>query len=123
MSDGAVVGHQLWESSQPPVDVLIGRFEDMSQFGRLMILHQDDGDYCVSVVDADGVQADIEFCAMGAGGGHSPRTLQALRALSHGEIHRRDATIERGNGLGTSASALVIHLRQILRGNVGAIGA
>lgn len=68
--------------AQPPVNELIGRVEDMSQTGRLVVLRQDDGDYCVSIVDASGVQADVEFCLPGSGGGRSPRTLEALRALA-----------------------------------------
>lgn len=55
------------------------RREDMSARGRLRLHAQEDGDMCLMVIEDDGTSAGIEFCSSG---GHSPRTLQALRALS-----------------------------------------
>jgi hypothetical protein len=64
-------------AGQPGVDA--ERREDMSPRGRLRLHAQDDGDMCVMVIEDDGTSAGIEFCNSG---GHSPRTLQALRNLS-----------------------------------------
>jgi hypothetical protein len=55
------------------------RTEDMSTTGWMRLVAHEDGDMGVVVTDADGRTADVEFCASG---GHSPRTLQALRDLS-----------------------------------------
>ncbi len=62
------------------------RFEDMSQRGRIRLIEQDDGDVCVAVIEDPnsgngGCMACIEFCSPYAGGGKSPRTLAALKAL------------------------------------------
>ena len=72
-----------------------GRKEDMSPDGRLRVWRQDDGDMIVEVLkfyDDNGSplkdsrgnrtmeRASVEFCTFN-GGGHSPHTLQALRAL------------------------------------------
>lgn len=62
------------------------RIEDMSAIGILRILHDDDGDILVSVTEEEipgvlGASACVEFCLPGSGGGHSPRTHAALRAL------------------------------------------
>ena len=59
------------------------RFEDMSVRGRLRLLQQDDGDIVVAIItdpdsDARGLSASVEFCTSG---GHSFRTLTALKAL------------------------------------------
>jgi hypothetical protein len=71
------------------------RKEDMSSFGRLTVLKQDDGDMCVHVHGRDSLgepcTATVEFCEMGSGGGRSPETLKALQALA--------AAIERDNAL------------------------
>lgn len=55
------------------------RLEDMSVRGRLKLYAEEDGDMCLMVVENDGTSAGIEFCASG---GRSPRTLEAVRALS-----------------------------------------
>lgn len=65
------------------------RFEDMSQRGRLRIWQQEDGDMIVEIVPDPnrreivrfGNPAHVEFCQPGFGGGKSPRTVEALRAL------------------------------------------
>lgn len=62
--------------------LFIARKEDMSTDGRLRLFKQPDGDMCVAIIDNDGNAASIEFCAVGAGGGRSPRTLQALYQLA-----------------------------------------
>ena len=58
----------------------------MSPFGSLTLLLQDDGDVVVFLRGRDSVgdpaQAEVEFCDPGAGGGRSPSTLKALRALA-----------------------------------------
>ncbi len=60
----------------------IARKEDMSAGGRLRLFKQPDGDICITVIDGAGNQSGIEFCTIGAGGGRSPRTLQALYQLA-----------------------------------------
>jgi hypothetical protein len=52
----------------------------MSPDGRLGLLLQDDGDIIVSVRESgeEGLGSSVEFCNSG---GHSPRTLDALREL------------------------------------------
>ncbi|TXT24394.1 MAG: hypothetical protein FD131_4991 [Rhodocyclaceae bacterium] len=67
---------------QAPCNRFIVRKEDMSVSGRLRLLRQEDGDMCVSVIEDDGNQASVEFCAPVSGGGKSPKTLAALRALA-----------------------------------------
>lgn len=62
------------------------RFEDMSQRGRIRLIEQTDGDVCVAVIEdpnseGRGCMACIEFCSPYAGGGKSPRTLEALKVL------------------------------------------
>ncbi|MNM94622.1 hypothetical protein D3C81_1070330 [compost metagenome] len=59
--------------------VTVERLEDMSARGRLKLYAQEDGDMCLMVVENNGTSAGIEFCASG---GRSPRTLEAVRALS-----------------------------------------
>lgn len=67
---------------QPPCNRFIVRKEDMSVSGRLRLLRQEDGDMCVAVIDDEGNEASVEFCTPGFGGGKSPKTLAALRALA-----------------------------------------
>jgi len=67
---------------QAPCNRFIVRKEDMSVSGRLRLLRQEDGDMCVAVIDDEGNEASIEFCTPGFGGGKSPKTLAALRALA-----------------------------------------
>ena len=62
-----------------PAGVNAERYEDMSVTGRIRLHAADDGDMHLLVIDADGSSAGVEFCNSG---GHSPRTLQALRELS-----------------------------------------
>ena len=61
------------------------RLEDMSSRGRLRLIEQDDGDIIVAVQSMDNgfLQPgdSVEFCALFSGGGGSPKTLDALRAL------------------------------------------
>ena len=63
----------------------VTRREDMSPRGYLKVLQQDDGDIIVAVYPEENglIQpgGSVEFCAPGAGGGRSPNTLAALRAL------------------------------------------
>lgn len=67
---------------QAPCNRFIVRKEDMSVTGRLRLLRQEDGDMCVAIIDDEGNQASVEFCTPGSGGGKSPKTLAALRALA-----------------------------------------
>ncbi len=67
---------------------MVERREDMSPTGRLRLFRQDDGDVIVAIVpDKNGQdyklfkQCSVEFCSVGAGGGRSRHTLEALRAL------------------------------------------
>jgi hypothetical protein len=74
---------------------IVERVEDMSAVGTLQLIQQDDGDIIVSVSeDASGLRgpyASVEFCLPGSGGGHSPRTHAALRALMEAmEADRND---------------------------------
>lgn len=69
------------------------RLEDMSVRGRLRLIEQDDGDIIVAVQSMDNngfLQPgdSVEFCALFSGGGGSPKTLDALRALM--EAMRQD---------------------------------
>jgi len=62
---------------------LVTRLEDMSPTGRLNLMMQPDGDILIQILEDDGYGeigniAAIEFCAIGTGGGQSPRTLKAL---------------------------------------------
>lgn len=65
----------------------VERNEDMSPNGRLTVIQQDDGDVIVGIVPNSMEDArrhyvqSVEFCSVGSGGGRSPRTLEALRAL------------------------------------------
>lgn len=81
--------------SQPRAQVSPGviyeRREDMSPDGRLRILIQEDGDIIVAIVppsESGQRMVSVEFCAVGSGGGHSPRTLKVLRWLA--DAIRRD---------------------------------
>lgn len=58
------------------------RHEDMSPDGTLTVIFQPDGDGIISITDANGKTASVEFCSPGAGGGRSPNVLSALRALA-----------------------------------------
>ena len=61
------------------------RFEDMSPDGRLMVMIQDDGDVIISVIQSEeqriSAMPSVEFCSVGAGGGQSPYTREALANL------------------------------------------
>jgi ribosomal protein S9 len=65
-----------------PSNIWVGRKEDMSTTGRLRLMRQEDGDMCVAIVDERGRVASVEFCTTMRGGGRSPRTFAALRALA-----------------------------------------
>ena len=67
---------------QAPCNLFIVRKEGMSVSGRLRLLRQEDGDMCVAIIDDEGNEASVEFCTPGFGGGKSPKTLAALRALA-----------------------------------------
>lgn len=54
----------------------------MSPTGTLTVIFQPDGDGIISVTDENGEEANVEFCAPGAGGGRSSHTLAALRELA-----------------------------------------
>ncbi|MFL9611054.1 hypothetical protein ACKF11_13285 [Methylobacillus sp. Pita2] len=64
-----------------PMNVSIGRKEDMSANGRIQLFRQDDGDVCIEIIDEEGTRAGIEFCTSFGGGGRSPKTLAALLNL------------------------------------------
>ena len=74
--------------SKPTYDTkVVERAEDMSPLGLLRLYLQTDGDVIVEVVSFFGPSgshefrdASVEFCTH-AGGGHSPKTLAALRQL------------------------------------------
>lgn len=57
------------------------RKEDMSPDGQLRLTLQDDGDVLVTTMSSQGDSVTVEFCSTGSGGGASPRTQKALRAL------------------------------------------
>lgn len=62
----------------------VRRKEDMSPDGMLWLIRQEDGDIIVTILpdsETDKPMASVEFCSCGAGGGRSPKTLAALRAL------------------------------------------
>ena len=64
----------------------VERREDMSPDGVLRIRQQSDGDIIVACERSNYENmtleiCSVEFCATGAGGGRSPRVLQALIAL------------------------------------------
>jgi hypothetical protein len=64
----------------------VERYEDMTRLGRLRLIFQPDGDAIVAIVpdpdEPDWRSQSVEFCAVGAGGGRSPHTIRALRALA-----------------------------------------
>lgn len=67
--------------------MIVERIGDMSPSARLRIIQQEDGDIIVAIIPGieeglDRTMADVEFCTVGMGGGHSPKTLSALRALA-----------------------------------------
>lgn len=64
----------------------VSRLEDMSAVGSLRLSLDGDNDVIVAIYPQrdDGlidVGVDVEFCTIGMGGGGSPRTYKALRAL------------------------------------------
>lgn len=109
------------------------RFEDMSPRGRLRIWQQDDGDMIVEIVPDPGKEItygdSVEFCAAGAGGGGSPRTLDALRDLMWAMADdNADAACARRKGedglsgreAGLSIAAPVLKLLQPLGAEIAA---
>lgn len=70
-----------------PKERTVGRMGEMAPRGDMhMVVHlQEDGDVVVQVTEKryrDGLEiAECEFCTVGVGGGHSPRTRAALIAL------------------------------------------
>jgi hypothetical protein len=64
--------------------VIIERNEDMSPMGRLALVLQEDGDVIVAVRPdpEERHQTSVEFCQPSSGGGRSPATIRALRALA-----------------------------------------
>jgi hypothetical protein len=96
---GPLEGHQPHPGMEA-VDVTAGsvpdykmvvRRDDMSNCAKLVVHRQPDGDMLVTVIDERGHIAGVEFCSVGMGGGRSPKTLEALRALQHAmaEDYRR----------------------------------
>jgi len=59
----------------------VERRSDMNSDGRLAVFLHEDGDIGVIISSLDGLE-DVEFCVPGVGGGHSPRTIAALRELA-----------------------------------------
>ena len=62
------------------------RREDMSQRGELQLIQQDDGDIIVCCLGVDSCgdlyqSSHVEFCSIGAGGGRSPKVMEALIQL------------------------------------------
>jgi hypothetical protein len=60
---------------------IVKRTEDMSTIGSLDLLLDDDGDIFVTVREYDNGHinaSSVEFCIPGYGGGHSPKTYDAL---------------------------------------------
>lgn len=81
----------------------VQRNDDMHPKGEaaLMLILQSDGDVVVCVRSLDqitqrSVTASVEFCQPGSGGGKSPHTLSALKALAIA-IKKDNATY--GDGL------------------------
>lgn len=78
---------------------------DMSPMASLNVHLQDDGDIVVWIGHPkyplpDG-EKEVEFCTVGSGGGRSPHTLNALRALM--EAIKKDnetapISVDRGDG-------------------------
>ena len=69
-------------------DQIVERFEDMSPRGVLQVIIQEDGDVIVCGIPGSledfntrGLYQSAEFCTIGAGGGQSPHTRQALLDL------------------------------------------
>jgi hypothetical protein len=63
------------------------RRDDMSPDGKLYVMQQPDGDMCIAIYGTGMISdemrfASIEFTSPGAGGGRSPKVIQALRALA-----------------------------------------
>lgn len=84
-------------------DELYRRHEDMSPDGRLHILVQRDGDVIIGIEPSkEGLQhyvKSVEFCSIGSGGGRSPHTIKALRALAEAVAKdEADNPIEREAG-------------------------
>ncbi len=63
----------------------VERNEDMSSSGKLRLHQQGDGDVIVAIIPDPEEERrgrnSVEFCAIGCGGGRSPKTLAALRNL------------------------------------------
>mgnify|MGYP003394460097 FL=1 len=62
------------------------RREDRSQRGELQLIQQDDGDIIVCCLGVDSCgdlyqSSHVEFCSVGAGGGKSPKVMEALIQL------------------------------------------
>ncbi len=71
-----------------PKERCVGRMGEMAPPGRstLRVMFDSDNDVLLEVYDAErdaeyAQRAGIEFCTVGSGGGHSPRTRMALIAL------------------------------------------
>jgi len=59
---------------------MVERRDDMGN-GKLRLVVDGDGDVSVALVLPGYGFLDVEFCVPGTGGGKSPRTHRALRAL------------------------------------------
>jgi hypothetical protein len=84
----------------------VERNDDMSPRNRLVVMQQEDGDMIVGIIPGSmeefnrmGFSQSVEFCTIGMGGGRSPRTLEALRALMHAieEDNQERPIVERTN--------------------------
>jgi hypothetical protein len=82
------------QAPRMPVGQFVARKEDMSPNGRLRLIKEEDGDICVAVIEDDGTMTDVQFCTF-AGGGKSPRTLEALEALALAMLDDNQATPSR----------------------------
>ena len=70
----------------------IRRYEDMSQYGFLQLIRDNEGDIHIMTSRYDGEKdaswCNVEFCTVGHGGGQSKHTYQALLNLM--EAMRKD---------------------------------
>jgi hypothetical protein len=83
----------------------VKRREDMSARGFMRVIIQDDGDAIVAVhEERDGLVqpgSSAEFCVPSTGGGHSPKTWNALRALYVAMLEDEKEDAARGGAHGS----------------------
>ena len=79
--ENMIKSRTVQEKDRVPIETVVRRSEDMGK-GFLQLIIQNDGDVCIGAQDDNLSFVGIEFCTQMAGGGKSPRTLQALRELA-----------------------------------------